>query len=287
MKKVNLLMLGLLGIFTFGITNVYAEEELTIEPYSEFENENALSNDESNPIEEFSQNERAAVAPTVSYRTHVQKIGWQGWKSNGQAAGTSGQAKRLEAIELKVQNSPYSGEIQYSTHIQKIGWQGFKKNGQVSGTSGQAKRLEAIKIQLTGELGQRYDVFYRVHAQKFGWMGWEKGGLSSGTAAYAYRLEAIEVKLVPKKSYVYVDYSSQVSFREKRTYAGELNAVKLGVPDRLLKNGLKLFKDENSVNKFALAEVNDPNRKTIYARTYKITQGLKTIGYSAEFFGPY
>lgn len=287
MKKVSLLLLGLLGVCTFGVTNAYADEEFTIEPYGEFENENILSNEALNPAETFSQDERAAATPTVAYRTHVQKIGWQGWKSNGQAAGTSGQAKRLEAIEMKVQNSPYSGEIQYSTHIQKIGWQGFKKNGQVSGTSGQAKRLEAIKIQLTGELGERYDVFYRVHAQKFGWMGWEKGGLASGTAAYAYRLEAIEVKLVPKKNYTYVDYSSQISFREKKTYAGELNAARLGVPDKLLKNGLKLFKDESSVDKFAWAEVNDPNRKTIYARTYRITQGLKTIGYSAEFFGPY
>lgn len=286
MKKVSLLLLGLFSAITIGAGNVHAAEEFTAEPYGEFESEDVLSNEALNPAETFSSNERAA-APTVTYRTHVQSIGWQAWKSNGQAAGTSGQAKRLEAIELKVQNSPYSGDIQYSTHIQSIGWQGAKQNGQMSGTSGQAKRLEAIKIQLTGELGRRYDVFYRVHAQKFGWMGWEKGGLASGTAAYAYRLEAIEVKLVPKKAYTTVDYASQISFREKKAYAGELDAAKLGVPTTLLKNGLKLFKDENSVDKFVSAELNDLNRKTIYARTYKITQGLKTIGYSAEFFGPY
>ena len=37
----------------------------------------------------------------VAYRTHVQTFGWQGWKYNGQMSGTSGQAKRLEGINIK------------------------------------------------------------------------------------------------------------------------------------------------------------------------------------------
>lgn len=288
MKKIGLLLLGLSAICTIGSVKASAlEEEITITPYEEFKNEELLENNGLESAETYSENERAVATPTVTYRTHVQDIGWQGWKSNAQVAGTSGKSKRLEAIQLKLQGSAYTGDIQYRTHIQDIGWQGWKKNGQVSGTSGQKKRLEAIQIKLTGQLAQKYDVFYRVHAQEFGWMGWEKGGLPSGTAKYSYRLEAIEVKLVPKKNYFVVNKSAKMSFRENKKYPGELDYKKLGVPKSYLHNGLKLFKDEKSLNSFVMSVLNDPNRKAIECNTYVITQRLKIIGYSAEFLFPY
>ena len=141
----------------------------------------------------------------VAYRTHVQTYGWQGWKYNGQMSGTSGQAKRLEGIEIKLTNAPYSGGICYTTHVQSYGWQeptnnpsAWRRNGTMSGTSGQAKRLEAICIALTGDMQRHYDVYYRVHAQSFGWLGWAKNGAPAGTAGYAKRLEGIEIRLVPK-----------------------------------------------------------------------------------------
>jgi uncharacterized protein YjdB len=135
---------------------------------------------------------------TVSYQTHVQDIGWQGYVSNGAASGTSGQSKRLEAINIKLDLQGITGGIEYRTHVQDIGWQDWVANDALSGTSGQSKRLEAIQIRLTGEVANAYDVYYRVHAQNVGWMDWAKNGESSGTAGYSYRLEAIEIKLVAK-----------------------------------------------------------------------------------------
>lgn len=146
-----------------------------------------------------------ADSPNVTYRTHVQSYGWQGWKFNGQMSGTSGQAKRLEGIEIKLTNTPYAGGICYTTHVQTYGWQGdvknpstWRQNGRMSGTSGEAKRLEAICISLTGDMEKYYDVYYRVHAQTFGWLDWAKNGAPAGTAGYAKRLEGIEIRLVPK-----------------------------------------------------------------------------------------
>ncbi len=142
---------------------------------------------------------QAGADAGVNYRTHVQSFGWQAWRSNGGMSGTSGQAKRLEGIEIKADNLGLSGSIQYKTHIQSYGWEkDWRQNGQMSGTSGEAKRLEAIQIRLTGELGQRYDVYYRVHAQSYGWLGWAKNGENAGTAGYAKRLEGIEIRLVEK-----------------------------------------------------------------------------------------
>ena len=141
----------------------------------------------------------------VAYRTHVQSYGWQAWKYNGQMSGTSGKSKRLEGINIELRNQAYSGDIVYTTHVQKYGWQGSEtdqskwfRNGQMAGTSGEAKRLEAICINLTGEMGQKYDIYYRVHAQSYGWLGWAKNGAPAGTAGYGKRLEGIQIVLVPK-----------------------------------------------------------------------------------------
>ena len=133
----------------------------------------------------------------VSYRTHVQDIGWQEYVSDGEMSGTSGQSKRLEAINIRLSSS-INGGIQYRTQIQDIGWQDWKENDQMSGTAGQSKRLEAIQINLTGHAAEKYDIYYRVHCQDFGWLGWAKNGEASGSEGYAKRLEAIEIRLVLK-----------------------------------------------------------------------------------------
>lgn len=115
---------------------------------------------------------------TIRYTTHVQTFGWQGdennaskWFVNGKMAGTSGKAKRLEGIKIRVYGNDNLG-IQYTTHCQSYGWLPWSANGEMNGTEGEAKRLEAIKIQLTGADKDKYDVYYRVHAQSYGWLGW-------------------------------------------------------------------------------------------------------------------
>lgn len=137
----------------------------------------------------------------ISYCSHVQSIGWQECKYDGEMSGTSGQAKRLEAIRINKLLADIDGNIEYRTHIQTYGWEKkWAKNGEMSGTSGQAKRLEAIQIRLTGKLEDQYDIYYRVHAQTYGWLGWAKNGESAGTEGLAKRLEGIEVIIVNKGS---------------------------------------------------------------------------------------
>lgn len=161
----------------------------------------------------------------VEYRTHVQSFGWQGWKYNGMMSGTSGKAKRLEGINIKLTNKPYSGNIVYTTHVQSIGWQGNENNvntwfrdGQMAGTSGRAKRLEAIRIALTGEMAEHYDVYYRVHAQTYGWLAWAKNGEAAGTAGLSKRLEGIQIVLVPKGGAAPANNYGGVVTTNKQTY---------------------------------------------------------------------
>lgn len=142
----------------------------------------------------------AAAETGVSYRTHVQNVGWQPFVSTGAMSGTTGRALRLEGIEVKLTNPEYAGGISYRTHVQNIGWQGFLTNGATSGTTGKALRLEGIEIKLTGELANHYDVQYRTHVQNIGWQPFVANGTTSGTTGKSLRLEGIEIKLVKKAS---------------------------------------------------------------------------------------
>ena len=133
-----------------------------------------------------------------TYRTHVQNLGWQGWRYDGQSSGTAGQSLRLEGIEVEINDLGTDLGVEYQTHVQNIGWQGFKSDGQTSGTYGQSLRLEAIQIRLTGTAAANYDIYYRVHSQNYGWLDWAQNGGSSGTQGQSLRLEAIEIRVVPK-----------------------------------------------------------------------------------------
>jgi len=136
----------------------------------------------------------------VYYSTHVQNVGWQSSKKNGEISGTVGQGLRLEGIKILIDNSEVNASIQYQTHVQNIGWQPMVSNGALSGTTGLGLRLEGIKIELDGLEWYKYDVYYRVHAQNYGWMDWAKNGQSAGTEGMGLRLEGIQIVVVPKDS---------------------------------------------------------------------------------------
>lgn len=134
----------------------------------------------------------------VIYSTHIQSDGWQASKANGEISGTTGEAKRIEAIKIQLSNIGYTGSVQYSTHVQSNGWKNWVSDGTIGGTTGEAKRMEAIRIRLTGEAANHYDIYYRVHTQTYGWLDWAKNGEKAGSSTYGKRLEAIEIKLVKK-----------------------------------------------------------------------------------------
>ena len=128
----------------------------------------------------------------ISYRAHCQTYGWQGWKSNGETAGTVGKGKRLEALQIK---PPVGVELEVDAHMQKIGWRTYKvthTNDMVVGTTGEARRLEAIKIRcLKNDTGKTLK--YQVHCQTYGWMDPAKDGEVTGTVGKAKRMEAIRI----------------------------------------------------------------------------------------------
>ncbi len=97
----------------------------------------------------------------IVYTTHVQTYGWQGsetdqtkWFKNGAMAGTSGEAKRLEAICINLTGDMAANyDIYYRVHAQSYGWLGWAKNGAPAGTAGYGKRLEGIQVVLVPKNG--------------------------------------------------------------------------------------------------------------------------------------
>lgn len=153
------------------------------------------------------------IGYTLQYEAHSQSIGWQGWKSEGELAGTTGMSKRMEALRIQVlketadteknnqkQIEVVSDAIEYRAHCQTIGWQDWVSGSDYAGTTGMSKRLEAIEIRLKGELAEEYDIYYQVHSSKFGNLAWAKNGETAGTSGYARAIEAITIRLVKKGS---------------------------------------------------------------------------------------
>lgn len=117
----------------------------------------------------------------VEYEAHVENVGWQGVKHDGETAGTVGESKRLEALRI---NCP---GVKFKGHVQNIGWTSERASGEIIGTAGEKLRLEAVQIFKEG-------IKYRVHIQNKGWSNWCNSGEIAGTVGESLRIEAIEIK---------------------------------------------------------------------------------------------
>ena len=169
------------------------------DPDEEKKQESSVNEAPSKDSEENKDDTEEQKTVGVEYQAHVQSYGWQNAVRDGELAGTSGQAKRVEAIKINLTNLPEEyadSSIEYAVHVQSYGWQNAVTDGAVAGTSGQAKRLEAITVKLNGTIANDYDVYYRTHVQTYGWLGWAKNGERAGSATASKRMEGLEIKLV-------------------------------------------------------------------------------------------
>ena len=73
----------------------------------------------------------------IEYRTHVEDYGWMSYVKNGAMSGTSHEAKRLEAIQIRLtgEMAEYY-DVYYRVHAQDVGWMNWAKNDEMSGTAG-------------------------------------------------------------------------------------------------------------------------------------------------------
>ena len=120
----------------------------------------------------------------LRYKSHVQKLGWGDWCKEGEACGTVGESKRMEAIVI---DAPSDWNIKYQVHCQTYGDMPVVADGEIAGTVGMSKRIESIKIDADVPLK------YRVHQQTYGWSKWYANGEWAGVKGQSKRIEAIEI----------------------------------------------------------------------------------------------
>ena len=142
----------------------------------------------------------------IYYRVHAQSYGWLGWAKNGEAAGTQGYSKRLEAIQIAVlpkgSTSPGSTakaymkeptSVQYGVYANGIGWMS-SADGATAGTSGQSRMLQGLKTSINNA-EYSGSVVYDTYKQSYGWTGEKANGMESGNPGDGKRLEAVKIHL--------------------------------------------------------------------------------------------
>lgn len=130
---------------------------------------------------------RLSNKPNIKYEVHIQNIGWQKQKQNGELAGTKGEALRIEAIKIDADIN-----IKYRVHMQDKGWSEYVPNGFLAGTIGESRRIEAIEIE-----SSKNPIKATAHVESIGDIHNIEGThIKIGTEGRALRLEALTLEFV-------------------------------------------------------------------------------------------
>ncbi|MDR0515037.1 MAG: arylamine N-acetyltransferase, partial [Coriobacteriaceae bacterium] len=85
----------------------------------------------------------------VEYAVHAANIGWMAWEADGAMAGTTGQARQLEAVRMRLTGGlADTFDLYYRAHIAGYGWLGWAANGADAGSSSRGIRMEAVEVRL-------------------------------------------------------------------------------------------------------------------------------------------
>lgn len=151
----------------------------------------------------------------IYYRAHVRDKGWMAWQKNNSVAGTVGESKRLEALEVKLvaKASDFSSQtnhsflemkhpgLSYQTYLQKDGWKPTVLEGQLGGSIGLSKSIKAIKLNLgSTALG---NIEYRTFLNGSGWQTVVNSGRESNVPNESQQVEAIQMRLTGLLSKTY------------------------------------------------------------------------------------
>lgn len=89
----------------------------------------------------------------LTVNAHMQGIGWRSYEGIERGrydpvVGTTGEGRRLEAVQIHAEGLPEGKRLRYRAHVQGVGWQPWVESGKVAGTTGRRLRLEAIQVEI-------------------------------------------------------------------------------------------------------------------------------------------
>ena len=112
----------------------------------------------------------SGVGGEIKYRAYCQAQGWVGMKGSEKIkgfwattadkstnAGTKGEARRVEMIQLQTKGEISTiYDIYYQAYSEKFGWLAWAGNNEKAGSAGYAYKLEAFRVQLVPK-GAKFD----------------------------------------------------------------------------------------------------------------------------------
>ena len=109
----------------------------------------------------------SGVGGEIRYRAYCQKKGWVGvgtatggWATTANKntnAGTKGESRRVEMIQLQTKGEVSTlYDIYYQAYSEKFGWLAWAGNNEKAGSAGYAYKLEAFRVQLVPK-GAKFD----------------------------------------------------------------------------------------------------------------------------------
>ena len=151
------------------------------------------------------------VANALSVEAHVSNVGWQAAVGNGGTAGTTGQARAVEALRVRLSaglSERYT--VWYRVHSAEFGWLGWACDGADAGSAGYGRAVQAVQVAVlpkgdpapgdaTCPFKNRSDdpasISVRSHTSNIGWMSPVGGGSVAGTTGRGLPMEALEAQL--------------------------------------------------------------------------------------------
>lgn len=147
----------------------------------------------------------------IEYRVHVQNYGWMPWQKNGDIAGTVGEKKRIEAIQIRLTGEmEQNADVYYRVHSSYADWLGWAKNGSLAGTETMSQQAEAMELHLIKK-GEKPDfdtekqsylkginwknIFVSAHIQNIGDTSKKNIQNTIGTLGQSKRLEGIKFEV--------------------------------------------------------------------------------------------
>lgn len=157
-----------------------------------------ISSDYSDKFSQKPQVEMPAVHQGINspksglwYRSHVSDAGWLGFVGTEYLSGTTGQNRRLEAVDVMWNKKKES----IRSSFQDINGRWIESGTGITGTTGRALSIQRVCFASNQDiLSSGRKIQYRVHSQDVGWSSWKEEGESAGVSGK--KIESIEMRML-------------------------------------------------------------------------------------------
>lgn len=133
------------------------------------------------------------------YGINVNEVGWSHFfADNSYCMAPAGDY--VKAIRATLHNQPQdmTGTVEYRVNLSGNGWLDWQEDAAPAGEPEGEMPLEAVSMQLTGELGEHYDILYSV-LQNQAWTDWARNGEEAGVSGAGLRVDGIRVSVAKKQ----------------------------------------------------------------------------------------